>query len=113
MHQPEYRDPVSGQPVLPWVRLHATRSYNDMGGVAAIGTVEGRLCGAADRDRMRRLLKRGGAEGGGRSVRVAVAPTQPIAGRGQRLYAAGDDRRGAPDALPVQAADAPASLRRA
>ncbi|HZR09139.1 MAG TPA: glycoside hydrolase family 57 protein, partial [Myxococcales bacterium] len=30
MHQPEYRDPVSGQPVLPWVRLHATRSYNDM-----------------------------------------------------------------------------------
>ena len=30
MHQPEYRDPASGQPVLPWVRLHATRSYNDM-----------------------------------------------------------------------------------
>src|SRR3982751_5713536 len=30
MHQPEYRDPVSAQPVLPWVRLHATRSYNDM-----------------------------------------------------------------------------------
>jgi alpha-amylase/alpha-mannosidase (GH57 family) len=30
MHQPEYRDPVSGQPVLPWVRLHATRAYNDM-----------------------------------------------------------------------------------
>jgi alpha-amylase/alpha-mannosidase (GH57 family) len=33
MHQPEYRDPVSGQPVLPWVRLHATRSYNDMAAV--------------------------------------------------------------------------------
>src|SRR5262249_22707863 len=30
MHQPEYRDPASGQPVLPWVRLHATRAYNDM-----------------------------------------------------------------------------------
>ena len=30
LHQPEYRDPASGQPVLPWVRLHATRSYNDM-----------------------------------------------------------------------------------
>ncbi len=30
MHQPEYRDPVSGQPVLPWVRLHSTRAYNDM-----------------------------------------------------------------------------------
>ena len=30
MHQPEYRDPVSGQPLLPWVRLHATRAYSDM-----------------------------------------------------------------------------------
>ena len=30
LHQPEYRDPVSGQPVLPWVRLHATRAYTDM-----------------------------------------------------------------------------------
>jgi alpha-amylase/alpha-mannosidase (GH57 family) len=30
LHQPEYRDPLSGQPVLPWVRLHSTRAYNDM-----------------------------------------------------------------------------------
>ncbi|HUJ28117.1 MAG TPA: glycoside hydrolase family 57 protein [Myxococcales bacterium] len=30
LHQPEYRDPLSGQPLLPWVRLHATRAYNDM-----------------------------------------------------------------------------------
>src|SRR5437660_1288900 len=30
LHQPEYRDPASGQPLLPWVRLHATRAYNDM-----------------------------------------------------------------------------------
>ena len=30
LHQPEYRDPVSGQPLLPWVRLHATRAYTDM-----------------------------------------------------------------------------------
>jgi alpha-amylase/alpha-mannosidase (GH57 family) len=30
MHQPEYRDPASGQPILPWVRLHSTRAYNDM-----------------------------------------------------------------------------------
>ena len=30
LHQPEYRDPASGQPVLPWVRLHSTRAYNDM-----------------------------------------------------------------------------------
>jgi alpha-amylase/alpha-mannosidase (GH57 family) len=30
MHQPDYRDPVSAQPVLPWVRLHSTRAYNDM-----------------------------------------------------------------------------------
>ncbi len=30
LHQPEYRDPASGQPLLPWVRLHATRAYTDM-----------------------------------------------------------------------------------
>lgn len=30
MHQPLYRDPSSGGYVLPWVRLHATRAYNDM-----------------------------------------------------------------------------------
>ena len=30
LHQPEYRDPQTGQPVLPWVRLHATRAYTDM-----------------------------------------------------------------------------------
>ncbi len=39
LHQPEYRDPVSGQPVLPWVRLHATRAYNDM--AAALEAHEG------------------------------------------------------------------------
>ena len=30
MHQPDYRDPESGRPLLPWVRLHATRAYTDM-----------------------------------------------------------------------------------
>lgn len=30
MHQPLYREPESGEYLLPWVRLHATRSYNDM-----------------------------------------------------------------------------------
>ena len=30
LHQPEYRDPQSGQPLLPWVRLHSTRAYTDM-----------------------------------------------------------------------------------
>jgi len=30
MHQPDYRDPVSEIPLLPWVRLHATRAYLDM-----------------------------------------------------------------------------------
>jgi len=30
LHQPEYRDPQTGQPLLPWVRLHATRAYTDM-----------------------------------------------------------------------------------
>jgi alpha-amylase/alpha-mannosidase (GH57 family) len=30
MHQPSYRDPESGGFLLPWVRLHASRAYNDM-----------------------------------------------------------------------------------
>src|SRR5512135_836731 len=30
MHQPSYRDPQSGAFLLPWVRLHAARAYNDM-----------------------------------------------------------------------------------
>ena len=27
MHQPQYRDPETGQYVLPWTRLHATKDY--------------------------------------------------------------------------------------
>ena len=30
MHQPEYRDPVTGEAVMPWVRLHAAKDYYDM-----------------------------------------------------------------------------------
>ena len=30
LHQPEYRDPDTGRPILPWVRQHASRAYNDM-----------------------------------------------------------------------------------
>ena len=30
MHQPDYRDAFSGQPILPWVRLHGARGYFDM-----------------------------------------------------------------------------------
>ncbi len=30
MHQPLYREPETGEQLMPWVRLHATRSYNDM-----------------------------------------------------------------------------------
>ncbi len=30
MHQPPYREAETGEYLLPWVRLHATRSYNDM-----------------------------------------------------------------------------------
>ncbi len=30
MHQPDYRDPVTGVPVMPWVRLHALRGYTDL-----------------------------------------------------------------------------------
>jgi len=30
LHQPDYRDPQTGQPMLPWVRQHASRAYTDM-----------------------------------------------------------------------------------
>ncbi|MCX8069413.1 MAG: glycoside hydrolase family 57 protein, partial [Thermodesulfovibrionales bacterium] len=30
MHQPSYRDPMTGQFCLPWVRLHGTKDYLDM-----------------------------------------------------------------------------------
>jgi alpha-amylase/alpha-mannosidase (GH57 family) len=30
MHQPLYREPESGDVLMPWVRLHATRAYYDM-----------------------------------------------------------------------------------
>ena len=30
MHQPQYRDPETGQYVLPWTRLHATKDYYGM-----------------------------------------------------------------------------------
>ena len=29
-HQPGYGNPRAGRPVLPWVRLHATKDYLDM-----------------------------------------------------------------------------------
>lgn len=30
MHQPSYRDPVTGEVSLPWVRLHGVKDYTDM-----------------------------------------------------------------------------------
>lgn len=30
LHQPSYLDPRTGEPVLPWVRLHASRAYYDL-----------------------------------------------------------------------------------
>jgi alpha-amylase/alpha-mannosidase (GH57 family) len=30
MHQPSYRDPLTGRTILPWTRLHATKDYGDM-----------------------------------------------------------------------------------
>ena len=30
MHQPQYRDAISGQYVLPWTYLHAIKDYTDM-----------------------------------------------------------------------------------
>jgi alpha-amylase/alpha-mannosidase (GH57 family) len=34
-HQPDYRDPVSGESVLPWVRLHAVKDYIGMANLLA------------------------------------------------------------------------------
>lgn len=30
MHQPDYRHPETGRPVMPWARLHALRGYRDV-----------------------------------------------------------------------------------
>ncbi|RME26457.1 MAG: hypothetical protein D6798_06665 [Deltaproteobacteria bacterium] len=35
MHQPDYRDPDTGRPWMPWVRLHACRGYTDVAVLAA------------------------------------------------------------------------------
>jgi len=35
MHQPYYKDPDTGDYVLPWVRCHATKGYTDMAAVLA------------------------------------------------------------------------------
>jgi alpha-amylase/alpha-mannosidase (GH57 family) len=39
MHQPSYRDPVTGEVTLPWVRLHGVKDYSDM--AVALGAVPG------------------------------------------------------------------------
>ncbi|MBI3755980.1 MAG: hypothetical protein HY265_07460 [Deltaproteobacteria bacterium] len=33
MHQPLYKDPFTGEYVLPWVRLHGTKDYYDMAAI--------------------------------------------------------------------------------
>ena len=30
LHQPDYRDPTTGRPAMPWARLHALRGYRDL-----------------------------------------------------------------------------------
>ncbi len=35
MHQPDYRHPRTGAPIMPWVRLHATRGYRDVARILA------------------------------------------------------------------------------
>ncbi|NVN98547.1 MAG: glycoside hydrolase [Geobacteraceae bacterium] len=39
MHQPQYKDPVSGEYILPWTYLHAVKDYYDM--AAIVDEVEG------------------------------------------------------------------------
>ena len=33
MHQPYYKDPVTGEYVLPWAYLHAVKDYYDMAAI--------------------------------------------------------------------------------
>jgi len=33
MHQPLYKDPFTGEYILPWVRLHAIKDYYDMAAI--------------------------------------------------------------------------------
>jgi len=33
MHQPDYRNPFTGEFTMPWVRLHAVSAYDDMAGI--------------------------------------------------------------------------------
>jgi alpha-amylase/alpha-mannosidase (GH57 family) len=40
MHQPDYRDPVSGRTLLPWTYLHAVKDYGEM--LKTAGEGEGR-----------------------------------------------------------------------
>ena len=30
LHQPDYRAPDTGRPMMPWARLHALRGYRDL-----------------------------------------------------------------------------------
>ena len=39
MHQPQYKDPVSGEYILPWTYLHAVKDYYDM--AAIVDEVDG------------------------------------------------------------------------
>ncbi|HXC93560.1 MAG TPA: hypothetical protein VN652_06085, partial [Geobacteraceae bacterium] len=39
MHQPLYKDPVSGEYILPWTYLHAVKDYFDM--AAIVDEVQG------------------------------------------------------------------------
>lgn len=44
MHQPSYRDPVTGEVLLPWVRLHGVKDYSDMATVLELtGAAEPRM----------------------------------------------------------------------
>ncbi len=40
MHQPQYRDPETGEYVLPWTRLHATKDYWGMVKTRTLGRMQ-------------------------------------------------------------------------
>jgi alpha-amylase/alpha-mannosidase (GH57 family) len=44
MHQPDYRDPETGVPMMPWVRLHAVQNYYDMARLADEAPPGMKLC---------------------------------------------------------------------
>ena len=72
-HQPSYTDPDTGQPALPWVRLHAIKDYWGM--ARLIESVEGMR---ATVNLVPSLLEQIQAYAEGRAVRFEVRTREDV-----------------------------------